>query len=588
MIDGESPLVAYSVSTAVGSGKTRAAIQYIAAPENIRQNFLYVAPTIRLIEQTAKNLRKVIEEIRSERDVELIHSESRKVDGIPVAVETTETINNAAPDAGMAVIISTVTFLRILSEIHAPEHWRVIIDEGFSPVDFLKVHLGKRADDGLDHFLSVFAIEPDERHSVVPAHGQNFWVQELASGNHRRAGDKFIQFQELAQAVMNPVRKCDLVMSPKTHAILARTHVDKPVDGEAPSRVAAESVLLIAAYVSPDAFRRFGEVIFMSALFERTLLNLMWTKLFGVTFIQHSAFAPETLRNIHADQGMLVEIGHLLHEEDRTSKHNLQRNIETGASGETEPGLRVIDRLVQLSADHFRPARFLLQTNNGYGYVNGAPLMPLNAERIPASSHGLNEFQDYDKVAALAITNPNPQETRWIMDMTGLDIDQTLTAFRIHTTYQAVGRSSIRKGDPTNDRKTFLTAGSNDAWLLHQIFEGSTWLGQIGDLKSLAQMSMAAKADTLEGRLAFQVWTHLDNVAESVDRVSSRSIKAALGTTCSSSTWTRAVGLAAEDSNGWELEGQSFVRRDAASYGFIDEDAGEDDEELVPEQTSPF
>jgi hypothetical protein len=245
--------------------------------------------------------------------------------------------------------------------------------------------------------------------------------------------------------------------------------------------------------------------------------------------------------------------------------------------------------LVKITAEHFKPSRFLLQTNNGYGYAKGSPLMPTNAERIPASSHGLNEFEDYDNVAALAITNPNPQETRWIMDMTGLGIDETLTAFRIHTTYQAVGRSSIRKGDPTNDRKTFLTAGSNDAWLLHQIFEGSTWLGQVGDMKSLTQLSMATKSGTLEDRLGFQIWTYLDTLPEATSRASSRSIKTALNPGCSSSTWTRAVGLAAGDSNGWALEGQAFVRRDAVSFGFTVEDVYEDDdEEVVSEQTSPF
>lgn len=48
----------YAVSTSVGSGKTRAAIEYIASPEVSAQNFIYVAPTIRLVNQTADNLRK--------------------------------------------------------------------------------------------------------------------------------------------------------------------------------------------------------------------------------------------------------------------------------------------------------------------------------------------------------------------------------------------------------------------------------------------------------------------------------------------------------------------------------------------------
>ena len=470
------------------------------------------------------------------------------------------------------MIITTTTFLKILPRIQAPQHWRVIVDEGFSPVEFLKVHLGSRANEGLDHFLSVFAIDPAQDHRVVPAAGQSHWVEELAAGVLRRAGEKYVTLQPLAAAVSNPVMRCELVMTPKTHAILARTYV-AAVDEqqEEASRVAAESILLIASYVTPEPFAAFGEVIFMSALFEQTLLCQMWTSMFNVAFIEHPAFPQTALRNIHVDQGMHVEVGHLLHPEDRSSKYNLERNISTGMPDEKVPGHRVIDHLVRLSAEHFEGSRFLLQTNNGYGYLNGSTSMPSNAVRIPASSHGLNEFQDYDNVAALAITNPEPAQTRWIMDNTGLDRDQTNMAFRLHTTYQAVGRSSIRKAEPTSDRKIFLAVGYTDAQMLHDIFEGSRWLGQVGDMKCLAHINPTGRLPTLERQLSNQIRDYLDTVSEDASRVSSTSIKKALNPTCGSSTWTRAVALASEYNDGWAMVGQSFVRRDAAYYGFVDE-----------------
>ena len=571
MTTNASPLTFYAISTAVGSGKTRAAISYIASPEHAHQNFIYVAPTIRLIEQTAASLKDAIENGDSGRTVALIHSESRQAEGMPVAVETTDTINSAAADAGLVVIVTTMTFLRILSGIQAPQHWKVIIDEGFSPVEFHKVHLGTRADSGLDHFLSLFAIDPAQNHRLVPAAGQGHWLEELAAGVVRKTGEQYATYQPLAAAVTNSAMRCELVMTPKTMSILARTYVDV-VDGqEADSRVAAESVLLVASYVTPEPFGEFAEVIFMSALFEQTLLYQMWTRLFGVTFIDHPGFPLAGLRNIHADQGMYVAIGHLLHPEDRSSKYNLERNTATGTPSEREPGQRVIDHLVRVSADHFKEARFLLQTNNGYGYFGGSQSMPSNAVKVPTLSHGLNEFQDHDNVAALAVTNPNPQETRWIMEKTGLDRDQTNMAYRIHTTYQAVGRSSIRRADPTSDRKTFLTVGHSDAMLLHTIFEGSIWLGQVGDMKSMTQSSPSAVADTLEQKVSRQIIDYLDLASEDAHRVSSRSIKQALNPTSGTSTWTRAINLASECSEGWALDGQSFVRRDADYFGFTDE-----------------
>jgi len=95
--------------------------------------------------------------------------------------------------------------------------------------------------------------------------------------------------------------------------------------------------------------------------------------------------------------------------------------------------------------------------------------MPNSDCRRDAKIHqlGTHEFQDHDNVAALAVTNPNPQEALWIMDKTGLDRDQTQKAFRLHTTYQAVGRSSIRKAEATSDKKVFLTADLSDALMLH-------------------------------------------------------------------------------------------------------------------------
>ena len=67
---------------------------------------------------------------------------------------------------------------------------------------------------------------------------------------------------------------------------------------------------------------------------------------------------------------------------------------------------------------------------------------------------------------------------------------------------------------------------------------------------------------------------HLDGVSEDTVKVSSRSLKELLGGSYSPSTWTRSVNLALNDeyNHSWTLISQSFVRRDAASYGFVVED----------------
>ncbi len=566
------PLRAFAVSTAVGSGKTKAAVHYVATPGLRQQNFLYVAPTKRLIGQTCDNLRAAIQESGSTREVALIHSESQHSDGLPVAIETLQAINDALADAGQVVIITTTTFLNIVSRIERPEDWRVILDEAFSPVEFSDFQLGRRLQDAWNLFRAVFEIDPDQNFRLVPKAGQTSWVKEIASGDPRRVGDVFRPFQPLARLVTNPAYRCELVMTDKAKALVEQAF-DLVIDETVVSNDAeAESKLLFASYVTPDAFVGFAEVIFMSALFEHTMLYKLWTTIFKVAFAEHPAFPAGSLRDVHTEQGKFVSVGHLLHEDDRSSLYNLTRNVHTAAVGESEEGERVIDRVVELCAARFVGSPFLLQTNGRFGYHVGSRWMPSNAVPIPASSHGLNEFQQHRNVAALAVTNPVRQQAEWIMSRTGLTMEEATAAYRIHTTYQAVGRSAIRAEASTDSPKVFLTVGREDAWLLHQLFKGSTWLGQVGDMKSMAATAAASRPARLEVEVAAKIEAHLEALPTTTKRVSSRGLKALLGPDCTGTTWTRAMGRIAWGYNGWASEGQSFVRMDAEYMGFTVQD----------------
>jgi hypothetical protein len=565
-------LRAFAVSTAVGSGKTKAAVRYIATPELRQQNFIYVAPTIRLIGQTCDNLKATIQESGSNREVALIHSESRLTGSVPVAVETLQAINGAQSGEGQVVIVTTATFLNILSRIERPADWRVILDEAFSPISFIEFYLGCRVEETLHLFKGVFDIDPSQNHRLLPAAGQVGWVKELAAGDSRRIGEVYRPFQPLAKVVSNPAFRCELVMTPKAKSIVEGTfgaNVDDrllvPSDG-------VESKLLFACYVTPDAFKSFAEVLFMSALFDQTMLFKLWTTVFGVIFEEHPAFPPCSLRDVHTEQGSSVSVGHLLHADDNSSLYNLGRNVHTAAVKETEEGQRVLDRLVELSAEHFSPSLFLLQTNNGYGYETGSRLMPANAVRVPAASHGLNEYQDHVNVAALAVTNPVPQQTQWIVNRTGLTQAETTKAYRIHTTYQAIGRSAIRNMHAKESSKVFLTVGREDAWLLHELFVGSKWLGQVGDMKSLSSATAETRRTPMEVDLASKIETHLEELPPETRRVSSRSLKAQIADDIGGNTWTRAVRLASSYPSGWAFEGQSWVRIDAEYMGFTVQD----------------
>ena len=127
----------YAVSASVGSGKTVAAVQYIARPEASTQDFIYVAPTIRLLNQTEQLLQSTLTETKSLRSVHLIHSESNTGDGYGAARAALLTINEQPTGLGRVVFLTTATFIRILSSINDPSRWCLILDEAFAPVSFI-------------------------------------------------------------------------------------------------------------------------------------------------------------------------------------------------------------------------------------------------------------------------------------------------------------------------------------------------------------------------------------------------------------------------------------------------------------------
>lgn len=565
----------YALSTSVGSGKTRAAIGYMTGGSLCNQNFIYVAPTIRLVNQTAENLRQTIEQSTGAvvRNLHLIHSESRHEEDMPTSAETLKVINETTGNVGQVVIVTTKTFLNILADIENKEAWRVILDEAFSPVEFLQFFLGSRPQEGRSYFREVFTVDPEQNYCIVPVAGCEWKVQEIATGNLKRSGQRYKGLQPLATAVANPALRNELVMTKKTLAMLGDL-CDAPPQG-APlieTDEEGESVLLIASYVTPEHFQGFKEVLFMAALFEKTMLYYLWSRVFGVRFKQHPAFPDKRLRNVHKEQGKYVAVGHLLHPGDSSSKVNLSRNAYTGAADEKEPGQRVIDQLVNTAAEFFKGSPFLLQVNGGYGYDPGSTSIPVNAVKIPTLSHGLNEYQDCNFVAALAVTNPIPQQASWIKERTGLTLEETLMAYRIHTTYQAIGRSSIRKREQTTERKVFLTVGEQDARMLHQLFPGSQWLGQVGDMKSLVELSRKGKEGGLIIETAQRIVEYLDGLPPDIRGISSRALKAELAPDCKPSTWAKATRLANRDSSLWSMQRSSFIRRD---YDYL---FGEDEE----------
>jgi hypothetical protein len=453
----------FALDTSVGSGKTRRSIQYMAAEDMTRQNFIYVAPTIKLVNQTEEYLRKAIEQSTgSTRNVNLVHSENLGSGG--VQEETLAFLSETTGNIGAVAIITTKTFLTILPLIPNKRNWRVILDEAFQPIQFLEWELGDEDPEASkEFFFDTFELLPEKHDRIVPKPDKSQLARDIASRNWGKIGQQWSSLDDYASNITNKALRTEFVTY-------------------------RGNTMVIAVYAMPWEFSKFHEVIILSALFRESLLYYLWRS-FEVDFQSHPYFRPGDVDDIHHLQGKHVSIGHLLHENDRASKYNLQRNWKTGKPQEAQVGERVIDKLLETVVDSYRGVDCLLSVNNWVKPKDYS--LPENIKRIPMTAHGLNEYKDVCNVAVLSVTNPEPHQLKWLVtrfkDM-GVTEEAIYKVYRIHSIYQAVGRTAVRTKDDARP-KEFIVLSAQDARFLHNLFVGSTWKGQIGDLPNLVELS---------------------------------------------------------------------------------------------------
>ena len=581
------PLRATALSSPVGSGKSFAASRYLASAEQAHQNFIYVAPTIALVEQVRTDLCNAAAAAGAfTRNVSLIHSENRREradedsdDDVPTSTREAalRAINGAEEGDGLVVVLTTGSLLAIISSIRNPERFGLLMDEAFKPLRVDSFALGDDPRAGWTYFREVFDIDLDNGHRIVPAEGQRERVEAIAAGRFGKVGGKYAGLKKLAELVGNPATRCELVLSEPIEALMRgekpkvkkSTGKDKSKD--------AEVMLHYAGYVSPEPFTHYREVLLLSALFEQSVLHALWSRALGVTFSDHPSFPKELQRDVHAEQGRFLAVGYLLHGDDNASMENLMRNHRTGLKAETRKGHRVLDHLVQSAVSYFGDRKFLLQCNAKRGYDRHDPRPSSSAEWIPAFAYGLNAYQEVDNVAALCIINPPPIEWTWVKDRTGMTDAEVARAYRIPATYQALGRCSIRRRDQTTDPKTLICVGKKEADFILRLFPGSRDLGQLGDLPSLRMLetSLRPRKKTKTEMMADLITEYLSELGEEVDSISSQALREAIRCRkvllspqegepapldVSRDTWHVAVTFACGPGSGWMRQDKRLVR----------------------------
>jgi hypothetical protein len=392
------------------------------------------------------------------------------------------------------LVVTNQTFLRVCGWLTAAQkqNWTVILDEAFTPLNWHPFLMGKGSQtqkENWDKFHQHFQFEdhPEfpRRELVVPAEGRRDQVQAMAKADWETAGDQQRPWAGLAADTLD--HACD-------------TEVVDRQDGH----------LDIVSVTTPDAFAGFREVVFLTALFEWTLLHAVWSSL-GVTFQRHEGIESNISRDQHSAQGPYLRIGHVLHPSDSATKRTLQRHAETGKPTENRNNVPLRSQVIQRAIDqaeakfahapakktamHEDPepgADYLLQINAALGFDERPSSLPDRGKHIGGDVRGIDSLGHFENLAAFAVMNPQPRYRRWLEERFGLSDAQIDRAFRIHPLYQAVGR--MLRDPACTYPKTVLLLSEQDASILHEeVFTEAQWIGQVGDLPSFTETTSAGR-----------------------------------------------------------------------------------------------
>jgi hypothetical protein len=421
----------------------------------------------------------------------VIHS--RK--GDHVSKEALKYLRDAVPNTGGIFLLTTQSLLAILDDMEKADikkHWMLVLDEAFQPVIFKTLHMG-----GTDKKST-----PEER-AEKRAENWSYLFDDLTLRvDARIPGAVFEMDKENAEAI-KPVLGGDGGEKDRGRRAVyeelknpALTSVVTTVIGDDPSSLPER--IDVASFPNHKQFESFKGVTFLAALFEESLLYMIWTRVFGVKFEEHPYWTIErNLRDTHAEQGRFMEIGWVLDVADWATRGVLESpfagTATIGALDKPNDG-RVIERAIKLASHFCSGEQFLLVLNNWTGYLSTPNSIESLKEKVPSigdvastRTHGMNCYSQYNHIAVLAATNPSTPQAQWLAKMLDVPIDVVFQAYRIDVIYQSIGRISIRIRGNT-ERKRVLVLSKEDALFLKgKVFTDCKLVGKVGDIPRISK-----------------------------------------------------------------------------------------------------
>ena len=442
------------VSAECSRGKTLAACKYIAQ-KLIFNNFLYVAPTRKLLRQTLATL------------------QGMGVNPTLIDSDTTPNVNAAiisylkeAPDCG-AVLLVTWSAYEHLSYFHRPETWVRIIDEvpqldAFHPFGLPRNH----------QFLTEnIEIRRSINQQIVEVGSKDHWaLKSLLGKPHDEVDD---HFRPLFQALLSQHKTVYLDADSWTR--IAENHIVSEDDEE-------KNRIYFLAILKPSLFQN---SILLGANVEGSMLYDWLKRYHGKKFIQEQAIYNE-LRSLPANLAERLTINHF-------SFDKLFSKWQ--ANKPTHDGRTVIDRMTDLAIETFDGEPFLFTLNKDR---DDKRLVVAGGTRIPAIAHGLNEYQTYCNVFFAAALNREPKHYKMlkVLGFTSKRIQQSA----LEVAYQGTMRSALRDFDSDAKVRVIVPDLPSVRYLRDLI--GPCRVEQIGDLAIPARPAPLTQAQKAQRKRA--------------------------------------------------------------------------------------
>ena len=384
-----------------GSGKTAAALKAIHHGTLQGRRYVLAQPTMDLIDATRQRAEAVY------ADIQWRAITSRDHPG-----ETHSEFIKAIKSPALTAEVLIVTHATLLScwQIIGKGNWMLVIDEIPGVDEFFKANLSLTWKIWTEHLEVSNNPSSDKILDVAIKNGSLAAAKTFAT--NAPSDEVIMVTQPLWKLLVNPAYTVNLHRS---------AYQTAGFNGIA--QLQAHALLL------PVVLEGWQRVTIMGANFKNSLLHMIWSNL-GVTF----------------EEDRYIKVAKGAHDKKAGGRCRIQYLTERIWSKELRNRIGIA-RITRALAAHIVNPHIWTANKD----VPDSDWFIAGGTRLPAVSHGLNDFRGYDTAVFLAALNDMTSHFAWLEKVHGIDPLEVSRAKSLEAAYQMALRTNLREQGGTSE-----------------------------------------------------------------------------------------------------------------------------------------